>query len=245
MSKRKTLTDYRSLAQERGFKYPGKALPQNVLTKTSWQCTKRHTWQACYHDIQKGSGCPKCVRECKRKGVEDYDLLAQSRGFIWTGDALPTNVLTKTSWQCNKGHSWDNCYNNIQLGSGCRKCSSKRPKEAADYHELAQSRGFTWTGDALPQKVATKTSWQCKQGHNWQASYHSIWQGTGCPQCFRKRRSNSQADYCVLANARGFTWTGDTLPANSKTKTGWQCKQGHSWNATYNNIQQGTSCPQC
>ncbi len=32
---------------------------------------------------------------------------------------------------------------------------------------------------------------------------------------------------------------------NSQTKLNWECAEGHVWSANYNNIQQGTWCPDC
>jgi very-short-patch-repair endonuclease len=32
---------------------------------------------------------------------------------------------------------------------------------------------------------------------------------------------------------------------NARVKTGWECEEGHQWEARYNDIQRGTGCPAC
>jgi hypothetical protein len=91
--------------------------------------------------------------------------------------------------------------------------------------------------------VQTKTGWQCPQGHQWQATYDKIRGGTGCPYCAGSLPKTPD-DYHALAEKRGFVWTGPEV-ANIKTKTGWQCPQGHHWQANYSKIQSGTGCPFC
>lgn len=51
-------------------------------------------------------------------------------------------------------------------------------------------------------------------------------------------------DYHALAAQRGFDWIGPPVLTVAK-KTWWRCPKGHSWRATYNSIQQGSSCHVC
>jgi hypothetical protein len=57
---------------------------------------------------------------------------------------------------------------------------TKPKKMPADYHALAEKRDFRWLGPEVPN-AATKTGWECHQGHRWETTYSSIQQGTGCP----------------------------------------------------------------
>jgi hypothetical protein len=38
----------------------------NIKTKTGWQCGQGHQWQARYHDLRAGRGCPYCARLTRR-----------------------------------------------------------------------------------------------------------------------------------------------------------------------------------
>jgi hypothetical protein len=182
----------------------------------------------------------------KRKESSDYYALARVRGFRWLGLEV-SNTGTKTIWQCEQDHCWEATYSNIQQGSGCPVCVGKAPKTPADYHALAEMRGFRWLGPAVPNKEA-KTGWECELGHYWEARYGSIQQGSGCPVCALERqveqRRKTSADYHALAKERAFLWLGPKV-TNTVTKTGWECKQGHRWEAQFNSIQQGSGCPIC
>lgn len=57
---KKTEKDYHELAKFRRFRWVGKVLPKNVITKTLWECEKKHRWEAVYSSIQQGTGCPTC-----------------------------------------------------------------------------------------------------------------------------------------------------------------------------------------
>lgn len=59
-----------------------------------------------------------------------------------------------------------------------------------------------------------------------------------------KRRLIFPYDYALLARKRGFIWLGPTVDKTSDL-VGWQCPEGHIWQASYNRIQQGSGCPYC
>jgi hypothetical protein len=178
----KTAQDYHNLAAERGFQWIGSESPVNNHTKTLWQCSKDHTWQAVYRDIYSGRGCPYCAGKAP-KTDGGYHSLAAQRGFQWVGDVLPDTTFIKTKWRCGEGHTWESRYNDLSNGSGCPYCAGITPKTAQDYHNLAAERGFQWVGDVLPINVKAKTLWRCSSGHEWEAVFGNVLQGTGCPHC--------------------------------------------------------------
>jgi very-short-patch-repair endonuclease len=127
-----------------------------------------------------------------------------------------------------------------------------RRHTTADYHELANVRGFRWLGDENnPVNSKTKTLWECDKKHQWSATYGGIYAGHGCPECYEARRADQKPrkrpeDYALLATRRGdFEWLGPEVP-NAFTSTQWKCLQCNNiWWARYNNIQQGQGCPKC
>jgi len=60
----------------------------------------------------------------------------------------------------------------------------------------------------------------------------------------KKKRRKTPEDYHALAESRGFRWLGPEV-STTKTRTTWECPKGHTWQAIYNNIQQGRDCPHC
>jgi hypothetical protein len=178
----KTEQDYYDLTKSKGVKWVGKKLPKNSHTKTWWECSKHHTRQAAYSSIQRGDGCLVCAGQAP-KTEQDYNSLAENRGFKWVGSILPKNIMTKTWWECEKGHQWEAVYNNIHGGNGCPVCVGHAKKTEYDYHSLAKSRGFKWIGKMLPKNNQIKTWWECEKSHQWEAVYNNIYNGTGCPYC--------------------------------------------------------------
>ena len=177
-----------------------------------------------------------------RKKPADYYTLAGKRGFRWLGPEV-TNTTVKTTWECEQGHRWQARYSAIQQGQGCRVCADDAARKIpADYHALARERGFRWPGPEVAN-TRTGTTWECKRGHRWQARYNTLQKGAGCPVC-AGNAPKTPADYRALAQARGFRWLGPKA-ANARTKTGWQCAEGHRWMARYSNFRQGSGCPVC
>jgi len=116
--------------------------------------------------------------------------------------------------------------------------------QASHYTELAQVVGFEWIGK-YPQNTHEVTLWRCSEGHEWNACYHNIAQGHGCPYCTQKARKSKQ-DYHQVAQEQGFYWIGDCLPKNNSTPTTWKCGEcGHTWTCTYKYIRREYGCPNC
>lgn len=185
LKKRITPEQYERVAKRRGFKLVG-PIPDSVVENTTWECSHGHRWQAAYHGVRKGNGCPYCAG-LARKTAGDYADLAKRRGFIWLGP-MPQNVSGLTRWQCPHGHTWQARYGNVSArNTGCPTCKSiqgrlRRQHKERHYHALAKKRGFTWLGP-LPDNTHGLTEWQCPEGHIWKAAYSNIYNGTNCPHC--------------------------------------------------------------
>ena len=111
------------------------------------------------------------------------------------------------------------------------------------FNSQAKKRGFVWVGpDLVEQNI--KTTWRCKQGHEWLATLRNIKNGGRCPICLRGRGLLTAEDYQALAKAKGLTWLG-TQPIYATSKTIWGCLHGHRWLQTYSNIKEGGGCPHC
>jgi len=178
-----------------------------------------------------------------RKTPSDYGALAAKHGLTWLGPEV-SSVMKKTGWRCERGHTWQARYNDLQQGSGCLQCfylSQAIPPE--QYKTLAQEQGFIWLGPEV-SSVMKKTRWQCSRGHTWLARYNDIQQGNRCLQCFHLSLAIPPEQYQALAKERGYIWLGPEVFTVMK-KTGWQCGQGHQWQMRYKDLRSGESCPTC
>jgi hypothetical protein len=241
--RRKTEQDYMTLANEREIHWLG-TLPRRVVDKTTWRCSKGHTWQASYHSIRKGTSCPYCSNRVP-KTEADYVKLAEENELKWVGSQIPPTTHEITKWQCAKGHSWDARYHDIHGGNKCPSCSGRARKTENDYHRLAENLGFQWLGPKLVN-THTKTQWKCSKGHVVKTTYTSLQRrtkGNGCKYCSRRAKYLPD-DYQAVAQKRGFQWVGKSV-SNSKAKTLWKCMHGHTWRASLKSIRRGHGCPHC
>ena len=191
---KKSLEDYKKLAEEKEFEYILNNIPKDTHTTIKgWKCKKGHIWSASYNTIQQGRGCP----ECRKKSLEDYKKLAEEKEFEYILNNIPEDTQTTIKgWKCKKGHIWSASYNTIQQGSGCPEC---RKKSLEDYKKLAEEKEFEYILNNIPEDTQTTIKgWKCKKGHIWSASYNKIQQGRGCPEC----RKKSLEDYKKLAEEK-------------------------------------------
>jgi len=182
----------------------------------------------------------------KRLSIHDMCVLAQLRG----GKCLSTNYVnntTKLKWQCSEGHSWEATPKNIRKGVWCSRCAGVHPYTIQDMQALAEQRGGRCISKEYTN-VKQHLSWQCKEGHTWEATPGSVVSGRWCRICGFKRSADSHRgtieEMRSLAEKRGGKCL-STNYVNNTTKLKWQCSEGHSWEATPNNIKKGRWCPTC
>ena len=174
------LKEMQDLAKYRG----GKCLSIkyiNSKTKLRWQFKEGHRWEATPGNIKRGQWCPNCYGNIKLT-IEDMQKLAEKRG----GACLSTvykNNKTKLKWMCSEGHRWEARPDLVKnTGSWCPDCAGNIKKTIGDMQKLAKRRG----GKCLSKKyvnVFTKLTWQCSEGHRWEAVPHSIERDHWCPYC--------------------------------------------------------------
>ncbi len=164
----------------------------------------------------------------RKRTPHDYHQMAKSCNYQWLGPEVKT-TKTKTLWLCNNGHQWETTYKSLQVGNRCTQCIRRHSKKPDDYHRLAESKGLKWLGPKV-SNVQGKTIWLCPEGHRWEATYNVVQQREIYGRCGLCRRV-PEKDYHELANDRNFQWLGPYRTSNKKT--GWQCSEGHKWEAPF------------
>lgn len=89
----------------------------------------------------------------------------------------------------------------------------------------------------------TKLHWVCKQGHEWNAVFHSIKKGSWCPECVGRRRL-TLADAHLEAKKRNGKCLSKEL-VNSRTYLNWECSNSHIFPSTLDNVRAGNWCNKC
>jgi hypothetical protein len=126
----------------------------------------------------------------KKYTIEHCCILAEQYG----GKCLSityVNRLTKLLWECGEGHKWKATFGNVKChNSWCPVCAKKKKKTIEDCRRLAEQHG----GKCLSTKYINnkkKYTWECDEGHQWDAVYASVRNGTWCPSCAPEKKKQT------------------------------------------------------
>jgi len=142
-------------------------------------------------------------------------------------------------WCCSKRHVWRTTWYAIKQGSWCPKCAKRSVEEAQSLAVskggLCLSAGYTHTNAHL--------IWQCRYKHTWNASWHTVQQGSWCPECAGVRKRTIEEARALAATRGGRCLTG--VFTSVRTSLEWECQAKHTWMAKWNDVRRGTWCPYC
>ncbi len=116
------------------------------------------------------------------------------------------------------------------------------PERLKEMQNLAELKG----GKCLSTKYInanTKLKWQCGEGHTWEATPHGIKSGKWCPYCAGLVKLTIEEMQELAEEKDGKCLSAEYI--NNHTKLRWQCKEGHTWEATPHGIKSGSWCPYC
>lgn len=113
----------------------------------------------------------------------------------------------------------------------------------AEMQLIAEQRG----GNSLSRRYINskeKLVWECSEGHVWSSTPFSIKvRKSWCPQCAGNQPLGIDAMYKLARDHGGRCLSVEYF--NVKTKMLWQCKFGHIFKSSADNINQGRWCPIC
>jgi hypothetical protein len=163
------------------------------------------------------------------------------------GKCLSVNydsIKQKLLWECEKGHKWRTTINSIVYsGSWCPECAGNRKLSLIELQHLAIKKGGMCLATHYINSK-TRILWQCKQGHQWYASASSIKnRNSWCPVCAGNQPFGMDTMNKLAEKNQGKCLS--TTYVNCKTKMLWKCKNGHQFQATPENVNQGKWCPHC
>lgn len=112
-----------------------------------------------------------------------------------------------------------------------------------DLKDFAESKN----GKCLSNKYNnshTKYKWQCECGHIWESTWSNILHNNSwCSYCAGNLKKTLENCQKLAEKNNGKCLSKEYI--NNKTKMIWQCDNVHIWNATLNNILNGSWCPYC
>ena len=152
----------------------------NFKSKLLWQCEFGHQWETTYGSVKSGNWCSVCSGN-KKLTIEDMREIAQKFG----GKCLSENYInnrTKLIWECAHGHHWSAKPTHIKDGHWCPECEGNKRLTIEIMHTLAKKFG----GKCLSKSYVnafTKLTWECANGHQWEAVPLSVRKGHWCGTC--------------------------------------------------------------
>ncbi len=207
--------------------------------KLLWKCKEGHQWHASPNKIRNAkTWCPICVG--KNKNIKDMQILALRK----KGKCLSSNYRGKREkllWECNENHKFKISPDSLIQGHWCQICAKNQKKTIDDMKEIAKSRnGFCHSINYTNAKQYL--SWQCKEGHQWEAPYSRILK-SWCPKCAGNAKLSIKDAQRIAQEKAGKCIS--TEYSNSNDSLEWQCSRGHTWKASYAQIRRNTWCPKC
>ncbi len=171
--------------------------------------------------------------------TEDVKDRLSGRGIVLLGEYV--NSDTKTQFQCNEGHTWEAKPTNlIHGGAGCPFCSGNAPLTKEIVNERLAKVGIVMLGNYVNSQ--TKSLFQRKDGHAWEAKPANVMSSYACQQRTGKNRLTKEIVNERLAD-RGVVMLDEYVHQTVKAR--FQCSEGHVWPARPNNVLSGKGCPTC
>lgn len=178
----------------------------------------------------------------KAKTIDEIRQIIKKHG----GELLSNeykNSNTELKIKCKNNHIWVTRYINLCAGTWCRVCAGKK-------HSLeeASKMAFEREGKCLSIQytdIRDKLLWECKHGHQWEASFSSIKKGkkeTWCPICFPRTKTIEYAKQIILErNGELLNGTYKNMCSVLEVK----CEKGHIWKTNYKNLKSNHWCKVC
>lgn len=94
--------------------------------------------------------------------------------------------------------------------------------------------------------VDTKLTWRCARGHVCKTIPYVVLDGSWCPECRSGRRPPSKvlAEMRRVARERGGRCLARRY-TRAKDDHEWECREGHGWARSWDEIRSGKWCPRC
>lgn len=171
----------------------------------------------------------------KKCSIDDYRSIAIGRGIQWVGTEIPSNIMKRTEWRCLAcNRQWFTSFHNIKNGTECKSCILERQRYSeAEYIEYAKGYDFRYVG-GYSGSTLNPVTWMCLSGHEWNACFSSIRNGTRCPICAGTQKK-TEFEYRQLATKRGIEYI-EGYTGNVKDNVKWKCSKNHIFSSSYDKL---------
>ncbi len=208
--------------------------------KFKWTCKQGHEFEMRWDTLTRFSSEKEWCSQCRAPSLEVLQSYAQKNG----GELIsPKFIRAKDhyEWRCSMGHVWKAIWFNIKAGGWCPRCPRNK-YSIVDLQKYASSKGgkcLSYTYDGYHEHHL----WECSKEHIWKATWTNIKDGkTWCSEC-HKEKYNIENLKNLASTRGGYCLSEEYIDAQEKYI--WKCSEGHTWEAQWYNIQNGTWCSKC
>ena len=220
----------------------------NAHTKIKCKCKiDGYEWETTPHSLLKGQGCPKCAGNANKTTEEFKQEMKEINDNIEIlGEYKGSKIKIKCKCKID-GYIWETTPNNLLKGYGCPKCSGNIKNKTTEYfiNELKEiNNNIEVLGEYKGSNKKIRV--RCKiDGYEWETTPSVLLNNHGCPKCSGKEKSNTERFKQEMKEINNdIEILGEYV--NRKTKIKCRCKiDGHEWEATPNNLLNGSGCPKC
>lgn len=174
---------------------------ENANTKLKLSCGK-HFYFASWSKFMSNRRCPKCANEKRSEDkkfrhddifekIEELGL----KNTLCEDSPKYKNSQTKLKFLCENNHYFMMSWNNIQQGQSCSICAGNQNLTHNEVCERIErlNKGYKVLQDSpLYKRWNTKLKISCRNDHYFMASWNSLQQGNGCPECYGKLKYTHQ-----------------------------------------------------
>lgn len=168
------------------------------------------------------------------KLIELRNMVTEKGGILLDDEYISAVSIIRI--ECSDGHIFETYYKNIKSGYWCKYCRGYLPynEKLKEMKQLAAKKGGKCLSDEY-KGTNIKLTWECKEGHQWNATPKSIVRGSWCLKCVVHETKYTIEDAKALAISKGGKCL-STKYINYTSKLQWQCEKGHIWYASYDAI---------
>lgn len=167
---------------ERGFTMVDKPYV-NSRHRHTYRCSEGHEWKAKFDAVRNSkTGCPTCSDNARKLDISKVEASLAARGITLV-NGYRNAISTDTQFSCICGYKWSTTLNSVlNAGSGCKICADNKQKlTVQEINNRLRIRDIKMVGEYI--NANTKTTFLCKEGHEWAAVPGAILTGNNCPHC--------------------------------------------------------------
>ena len=187
----------------------------------------------------------------KKLTTEYVKDMVEKRGWQFKSDKYVNNS-TKFYYICKMGHKNSMDWDHFKRGQECPTCVRERIADT-QRHGIEYIRKKFKEREYILKSIEyinayTNLDYICPNGHKGSMAWHDFQQGTNCPICVNKKRSEKlrhDIEY-VRKKYEERGWELESIEyINAHTKLDHICSRGHAGSMTFGNFIAGSDCRVC